>query len=73
MLKENNLDFELLKPLLEETVQKLNMLSPADAQTGPAIRNDKVIIDEHLEMLKNHPEYQKIYNLFSDKIKKLNS
>lgn len=73
LLKENNLDFELLKPLLGETIEKLNSLSPAEAQTGPAIRNDKKTLNEHLEMLKNHPEYQNIYQLISDQIQKLKS
>lgn len=73
LLKENNLDFELLKPLLGETIEKLNSLSPAEAQTGPAIRNDKKTLNEHLEMLKNHPEYQNIYQLISDLIQKLKS
>ena len=71
LLKENNLDFELLKPLLGETIEKLNLLSPAEAQTGPAIRQDKKTLNAHLEMLKNHPEYQAIYQLISDQIQKL--
>ncbi|RLD36921.1 MAG: DUF2520 domain-containing protein [Bacteroidetes bacterium] len=73
LLKENDLDFELLKPLLGETIEKLNELSPAEAQTGPAIRHDKRTLNAHIEMLKNHPEYQNIYQLLSDQIQKLKS
>jgi predicted short-subunit dehydrogenase-like oxidoreductase (DUF2520 family) len=71
LLKENDLDFELLKPLLDETIEKLDVLSPAEAQTGPAIRNDEKTLSEHLEMLKNHPEYQFIYQLISAQIQKI--
>jgi len=71
LLKEDNLDFELLKPLLGETIEKLNSLSPAEAQTGPAIRNDKKTLIEHLDMLKKYSEYQAIYKLISDQIQKL--
>ncbi len=73
LLKENDLDFELLKPLLGETIEKLNELSPAEAQTGPAVRHDKRTLNAHIEMLKNHPEYQNIYQLLSDQIQKLKS
>jgi len=73
LLKENNLDLELLKPLLSETIEKLNTLSPAEAQTGPAIRGDNKTMDEHLEMLKNKAEYQDIYRLISNQIQKLKS
>lgn len=72
LLKENDLDFELLKPLIGETIEKLNSLSPAEAQTGPAIRQDKKTLSAHLEMLKNHPEYRNIYRLISDLIQKQN-
>lgn len=72
LLKENNLDFDLLKPLLNETIDKLNLLSPAEAQTGPAIRGDKKIVSDHQRMLMNRPEYNSIYQLISDQIQKLN-
>ena len=65
LLKENELDFDLLKPLIAETVEKLNFLSPSKAQTGPAIRNDEKIIQYHLDMLKKHSEYQQLYKQIS--------
>ncbi len=70
ILGKNDLSFELLKPLIEETAEKLKNHSPYDAQTGPARRNDKKIIEEHLEILKNYPEYQKIYKLITEQIKR---
>jgi hypothetical protein len=37
------------------------MLSPFDAQTGPAVRKDIQTIDKHINELKEIPEYQEIY------------
>jgi len=73
LLKENDLNFDLLKPLINETVEKLNSISPQEAQTGPAIRDDHKTINEHIDMLDNNPAYQHIYRLISDQIKKLKS
>ncbi len=70
ILTKNDLSFELLKPLIEETAEKLNDHAPHEAQTGPARRNDRKIIDEHIEILNNYPEYQKIYKLITEQIKR---
>ena len=62
------LDFELLFPLIDETTSKVHRLSPQLSQTGPAIRNDKRIINLHKALL-GQPE-QEIYQLFSDNIQR---
>ena len=51
VLDEGGLPFDALKPLIRTTVDKLDKLSPAQSQTGPAIRHDKQVIDSHLAML----------------------
>lgn len=71
ILKEKNLDFEILFPLLEETIQKVKHDSPRKMQTGPAVRNDRKIMQKHIEMLGNNPDYQMIYTLLSEKIQEL--
>jgi len=48
---ENKVPFEVLKPLILETANKVMRLSPKEAQTGPAIRNDKQTIASHLDFL----------------------
>jgi predicted short-subunit dehydrogenase-like oxidoreductase (DUF2520 family) len=50
---ENNIPFELLKPLILETANKVMTLSPNEAQTGPAKRNDSKTIKSHLSLLSN--------------------
>jgi predicted short-subunit dehydrogenase-like oxidoreductase (DUF2520 family) len=71
ILHENNMGFELLYPLIQETTGKVMKLSPIEAQTGPSVRNDKKVIRKHLELLKDKPELQKIYQLISDSIYQL--
>jgi len=69
LLKDNNLPFEILLPLIEESVEKLHYLSPQQAQTGPAVRGDKKVIEKHLQLLENDKDLQKIYKIFSKWIK----
>ena len=54
--------FEILEPLIRETVLKALESGPENSQTGPAIRNDTNTIDKHLELLSFSPDLQKIYN-----------
>ena len=51
VLAEADLPFDALKPLISTTVEKLDRLTPAQSQTGPAIRHDTRVIDSHLSML----------------------
>lgn len=57
-----HLDFTYLLPLIEETAQKIFDISPQDAQTGPAIRGDREVIQKHTEFLQQYdPKTQDIY------------
>ena len=51
--KDNELSFNLLRPLIRETFNKIDEISPQKAQSGPAIRNDKNTLKRHLELIKN--------------------
>jgi hypothetical protein len=64
------LPFELLLPLIQETVAKLNHLSPAAAQTGPAIRNDQAVLATQLALLQSQPKWAELYQLLSAEIQK---
>ncbi len=68
LLNEQQLDFDLLKPLILETANKAMLFSPPDIQTGPAIRGSKTIMDLHFKMLEGHPEWQKLYKMVSNDI-----
>lgn len=64
ILTENNLSFDILKPLINETINKLSNMSPSQAQTGPAVRYDKNVIDMQTEMI-NDDDLKKLYLLMS--------
>ncbi len=64
--EENNMSFDILKPLIKETVLKIDELSPEKAQTGPAIRKDKITIKNHLNLL--NINQQKIYKILTKSI-----
>ncbi|HEY0670544.1 MAG TPA: Rossmann-like and DUF2520 domain-containing protein [Sphingobacteriaceae bacterium] len=72
LLKDHNLTFDLIRPLITETARKVQHNNPVSVQTGPAARNDKKTIDKHLELLRDHPELQEIYKLLSQSIVNLN-
>ena len=72
ILNQSDIPFDLLKPLIVETAQKATDSDPQNAQTGPAKRNDKNVIQKHLELLKDNPEFEKIYRFVSESIYKLN-
>ncbi|MDE6027175.1 MAG: DUF2520 domain-containing protein, partial [Muribaculaceae bacterium] len=67
-LEENGLSFNDLLPLIEETFNKIKVLPPYDAQTGPAVRGDRNIINNHLQQLSENKEMLKIYEELSDSI-----
>ncbi|MEP6466568.1 MAG: DUF2520 domain-containing protein [Parafilimonas sp.] len=66
--KKNKIDFNLLLPLIEETVNRLHNYEPAEMQTGPAIRKDKITMEKHLQLLHNFPQLKNIYELMSESI-----
>ena len=68
ILQENDLPFDLLKPLILETASKIETLSPEEAQTGPAKRNDVKTIEKHLSLLRK-PEHKKFYELFTEALR----
>ena len=70
ILEKARLDPGLLEPLLEETFQKLKELDAFSAQTGPAVRGDKLTIKKHIELLKDHPEWEKLYTFISRDIER---
>ena len=67
-LESKELPFEILRPLILETAQKVQELHPKKSQTGPAIRFDENIINSHLNDLKDKPDLQELYNSISKSI-----
>lgn len=65
---ENDLDFDLLKPLIAETLNKSLEIGPEKAQTGPAVRGDFEVLERHMEFLKENSEIAEIYKIISQHI-----
>lgn len=64
---KNNISFEILKPLIQETASKIQSLSPKESQTGPAKRRDFLTLEKHNNFLSNN-SYKEIYNILSKSI-----
>ena len=67
LLAEKNIDFEILLPLIKQTIAKLDKNKPKTVQTGPAMRNDKTIIQEHINLIQKK-EIKELYQKISANI-----
>lgn len=68
LLANHALSFDLLKPLISETITKSFALGPEQAQTGPARRGDLEILDKHMEFLRDDEAVAEIYKVVSQHI-----
>lgn len=68
VLERNGINFDLLKPLISETISKSLTIGPENAQTGPAMRGDLEILDRHVEFLHEDEVLAEIYRLISQHI-----
>ncbi len=66
-------DTELLKPIMLQSYLKLDTMSPIQAQTGPAMRNDRTVMEKHLSLLKSDKQLTAVYKLLSGLIIKQHS
>lgn len=70
IVKEANMEFDILIPLISETAEKIKLLPPLDAQTGPAVRMDLNVITKHLALISEIPDMKLIYEELSRQIYK---
>jgi len=61
VLQSQDIPFDVVHPLIAETASKALSIEPRSAQTGPAIRYDRNVIDKHLNALTSFPEFRKLY------------
>jgi predicted short-subunit dehydrogenase-like oxidoreductase (DUF2520 family) len=69
IFKENNLDWSLIFPLLENTLEKAKHHTPHLVQTGPAVRGDVTIMEKHCNALEDG-DLKALYRLVSKIIQK---
>ncbi len=68
LCEEQQVDFDLLRPLIKEVFEKNQKGKAIDNQTGPALRGDSFTMNKHLGLLKDKKELHQLYKLLSDMI-----
>jgi predicted short-subunit dehydrogenase-like oxidoreductase (DUF2520 family) len=71
IIDKAGLPFNVMEPLINETVRKAIDIGPDRSQTGPAYRFDKETIKKHIDLLSFSPELQKIYREITGSIIRL--
>lgn len=71
ILAARNIPFDVMWPLTDETARKIHQLKPAEAQTGPALRYDRNVMDKQTALLEQHPQWKEIYECMSRSIYEL--
>ena len=65
IMEQNNLPFEIIHPLIEETTKKIQYGNLWSLQTGPAKRGDSGTLDKHRRLLADSPKYLEAYNILT--------
>lgn len=66
--EQNNIDFQLLYPLIKQTFMSVSNSSPETLQTGPAIRNDTTTLEMHRQQLVENESVLSLYNHLTESI-----
>jgi predicted short-subunit dehydrogenase-like oxidoreductase (DUF2520 family) len=69
--EKEDIIFEKLYPLMDETIRRAKLHPPQSVQTGPAIREDIYTLGKHLQILSSHPDLKYLYLKLSESILKL--
>lgn len=68
ILQKRGIPFSVMMPLVAETAGKLSVLTPHEAQTGPAARGDVRLVEEQEKLLACDESLAQIYRLMSQGI-----
>ena len=68
IVERKKFNYNIILPILEETITKLSELSKEEAQTGPAIRGDVSTMNQHLFLLKKSNSKKSLYKKLSQSI-----
>ena len=71
ILGEHGIPFDVMLPLINETTEKIQKISPKEAQTGPAVRGDKNVMGKQLELMSDRADLQELYKMLSKGINPL--
>lgn len=71
VLEKEGIPFDVMLPLIDETARKVHRIAPQEAQTGPAVRYDRNVIDKQMDLLADDEGLQGLYGLMSRSIHRL--
>lgn len=71
ILDEHGISFDVMLPLINETTEKIQKISPKEAQTGPAVRGDRNVMSKQLELMNGKEDLQELYKMLSKGINPL--
>lgn len=71
ILSEHDIPFDVMLPLINETTDKIQNICPKAAQTGPAVRGDKNVMSQQLELMSDRADLQELYKMLSKGINPL--
>ena len=67
VLEPQGIPFSVMLPLIDETARKVHQLSPHDAQTGPAVRYDRNVMERQMALIDDE-NIRQIYEILSKSI-----
>jgi predicted short-subunit dehydrogenase-like oxidoreductase (DUF2520 family) len=73
LILAHDIPFDLLKPLISQTSRNVRHGNLMQFQTGPAMRGDGKVLEQHRELLSAYPDYLEIYDLITKNIIKYKS
>ena len=65
LLGSRNIPFSMLEPLIRQTAANASRGNIFTLQTGPAVRGDLRVLENHYELLAGYPGYLEIYKTIS--------
>ncbi|MDR3681809.1 MAG: DUF2520 domain-containing protein [Flavipsychrobacter sp.] len=68
---DQQLDFNILHPIIAQTFERLQKTSPFLLQTGPAKRGDSITIARHMKLLDNNTDWQRVYSAITTSIENM--
>lgn len=71
LMQDHHIPFELFRPIIQDTVEKLSQRSPKTLQSGPAIRGDEQTIKAQMDMLAAYPMFARLYEMLSRSIQEI--
>ena len=71
ILSEHGIPFDVMLPLINETTEKIQNISPKEVQTGPAVRGDKNVMSQQLKLMSDRTDLQELYKMLSKGINPL--